>query len=620
MNLITLQIKGFKSFIQPVDIYFEEHEAGLYNVTGKNLKEPELGSNGAGKSTIWQAWYWCLFGKTKGDMKAGDVESWEGEGYVQVVIEWSQQDKLYTLLRSRNPNKLTLMESADIEPYNVDQAKVEQVIKMTPEIFEATYLRYQYARDFFDLQPAEKTALLQQVLNLGHWLDKSKKAADLIKGADIEIQNKGREVSRLTGAEQQIIGQLKNLRERHQEENADKEVELKVIKTHIVKIQKEIKAVEAKDKMFEKEQDKLDEAEHEALKKYEVLNGKVLAMDGSLHKVRTNVVAKEKLIAYQEKQVREVGKIPTTCPVCSQKVTAKHKKACTDQMSKVVDTLKKELGPLIRKKEIEEEKQNKLSWQEREACEVLNEVRGENRVVSANILNVTSHLKDLKNELKSFTADLERAKVKSDGVEKDIRKQETAYAVAAKEKETIQAEMERQESCKKELEVWRDSFKNIRLFLMDEAIEELEVETNRVLDEVGLHGWTVQFDSERETQSGKISKGFSVSIFPPGKTEPVSWGAWSGGEAQRLRLAGRIGLANMIMTSCGLSSGVEVWDEPTQFVGEEGISDIKALLRTRAERHNLKIFLVDHRSYEVSGFTGKWTVTKNENGSVLEYV
>ena len=77
------------------------------------------------------------------------------------------------------------------------------------------------------------------------------------------------------------------------------------------------------------------------------------------------------------------------------------------------------------------------------------------------------------------------------------------------------------------------------------------------------------------------------------------------GRQQRLRLAGRIGMSTMISSSRGVESGVEVWDEPTQYLSEEGIEELKELLRVRAERYGLKIFLVDHRAYAMSGFCWK---------------
>ena len=618
MNLVSLSMKGFKSFRDYVRIDFTEVNPGLYNVTGKNEETPSLGSNGAGKSTIWEAWHWCLFGKTLRGLKAGKVEPWDDPGTnTEVIIEWMQNDKLHTLLRSRNPNKLVLFEGD--EQNNVEQSKLEEVIKMSPEIFEAVYLRGQYTRDFFDLQPAEKTALLQDVLNLTHWLDKSKKAGDLIKVADAEIMKKNNEVARLNGVCSQMVRQAREMEEQQEENQKQVGDDTKETKDKIKYVQGEIKKEESALVKKKKEHEALDKKEFAALRKFEALNEQVQAMEDPLHKARTEVAAKKRVIEHLEKEQRAYGKIPSKCPVCLQSVTAKHKDACKKQMKVVIDKHKKQLEPLVKKETTLNTKEETLDVDLQAACDALNDFRAAMRVIGEHIIKQKNNVDKLKNQLKWYIDKLQEVKEVRD-LTKDIGRKWHEVAETQRKRDTILTEITTWERRKQELVTWQTAFKNIRLFLMDEAIEELEVETNRVLDEVGLSGWTVRFDSERETQSGKVSKGFSVSVYPPNRNEPVVWESWSGGEAQRLRLAGRIGLANMIITSLGLTSGVEVWDEPTQFVGEEGISSIKTLLMTRAEKHNLKIFLVDHRSYDFSGFTGKWTVIKNEKGSVLEYV
>ena len=88
----------------------------------------------------------------------------------------------------------------------------------------------------------------------------------------------------------------------------------------------------------------------------------------------------------------------------------------------------------------------------------------------------------------------------------------------------------------------------------------------------------IKFDTERETTTGTVSKGFQVLIYSPDNKEPVPWEAWSGGEAQRLRLAGSMGLASLILDSKGIKSNIEIFDEPSAYLSQSGIEDLVELL------------------------------------------
>lgn len=164
---------------------------------------------------------------------------------------------------------------------------------------------------------------------------------------------------------------------------------------------------------------------------------------------------------------------------------------------------------------------------------------------------------------------------------------------------------------------WVAGFKRVRLFIIDEILRQLELEVNNNLSALGLPDWQITFDVERENKSGGITKGFATFVVPPGSGEPVRLEAWSGGEYQRLRWAGELGLANLIMDRAGLVNSIEFYDEPSRHLSTEGVADLADTLAQRADDTERVIFLVDHASIESGNFTGVITVTKDEKGSAL---
>jgi DNA repair exonuclease SbcCD ATPase subunit len=165
---------------------------------------------------------------------------------------------------------------------------------------------------------------------------------------------------------------------------------------------------------------------------------------------------------------------------------------------------------------------------------------------------------------------------------------------------------------------WVGGFKRLRLFIVEETLRQLEIEVNNNLSSLGLTDWQVEFDVERENKSGGVTKGFVVFVRAPGHTEPVKFEAWSGGEIQRLRLAGDLGLANLIMERAGLVNTVEWFDEPSQHLSPTGVLDLAETLAQRAEDQGKRVFMVEHRALDFGGFAGVITAVKDEGGSRLE--
>jgi energy-coupling factor transporter ATP-binding protein EcfA2 len=124
-------------------------------------------------------------------------------------------------------------------------------------------------------------------------------------------------------------------------------------------------------------------------------------------------------------------------------------------------------------------------------------------------------------------------------------------------------------------------------------------------------------DVERETKSGTVSRGFNVFVRSPDSADAVPWEAWSGGETQRLRLAGTMGLMDLIADRVGRQPTMEVFDEPTDRLSGDGIDDLVTLLSSRAKLEQKRIFLVDHRSLDAGRFDGQLRVVYNEHGSQL---
>ena len=164
---------------------------------------------------------------------------------------------------------------------------------------------------------------------------------------------------------------------------------------------------------------------------------------------------------------------------------------------------------------------------------------------------------------------------------------------------------------------WVMGFKRVRLFIVEETLRQLELEINNSLTSLGLLDWHITLDVERENKSGGITKGFVVLVHAPGAPGPVRFEAWSGGETQRLRLAGDLGLANLIMERAGLTSTVEFFDEPSRHLSQEGMLDLADTLAQRAASQNKRIIVIEHNLLDYP-YDGVVTIVKDTDGSRID--
>ncbi len=98
------------------------------------------------------------------------------------------------------------------------------------------------------------------------------------------------------------------------------------------------------------------------------------------------------------------------------------------------------------------------------------------------------------------------------------------------------------------------------------------------------------------------------------KSDSRPWEAWSGGEGQRLRLAGTLALSNLILRQFNRTCNIQIWDEALRWLSGSGKEDMLTLLQEAAHNQNKQIWVVDQSELAFS-FDGVVKVVKDEGGS-----
>jgi DNA repair exonuclease SbcCD ATPase subunit len=617
LQIDSLSLRAFRSIDRRVRVVFRDISKGLVFVTGKNKVEPELSSNGAGKSTIMDGLCWCLFGKTSTGLKAATIHNWNSRRTTTAVLIFNRSDVLHTIRRTWSPNTLKL------DNESVTQERLEQFLNIDFNSFLYSVFISQFGSKFFDLEPAVKlkvfTSILENTLN--RWTKASDRAAELSKQYSVKVENTREHIASASGAISSF--DIEALRQRQRDFDvvkksdvnrikraiSEKHLEQKILNRELRSLNTDI--INTKREMLELKSDiKTEEIKYKKyFKAFDVIREQLATMTGHIEEINRNVTDIESI------------KNKSLCPTCGGIISIgrlnghlehlkQHHRSKTEER-RVAVGYRKEMELKVKKEnDLLSTLTSKLDELESRYYSLINDRKSNvstNTRVSREILVINKELNVKISEPNPFSSLIKEE------VEK-LRK-------FRKRRKKLRVELLEITKLFNVTELWKKGFKDIRLMILDESLKELEIQINNNLYHLGLSNWKIDLKIESETQKGNIRREFTVLVTSPVGGGKMPLEVWSGGEGQRLRLAGTLGLMDFIHNRRSTDWNIEWVDEPTQFLSETGVEDLLDVLRLRAKRLNKIIFLSDHRNLDMAGkFSAIINVVKDRRGTRIESI
>lgn len=620
MKLESLTLTNYGSFVEPTVFTFPEGP-GLYFMKGDNRVDPRLGGNGAGKSTLWNALYWLAHGKTPDGRKAGDIANWnKGKGTaVELAYGYPGGDSVL-VKRTWGPIswKMWYLED-EFHTTEQDLTKYEtnpflDDIGASAVVFQQSVLMAQGEPMFLDLKSDPQAALFGAVLGLDRWLDYSSKASRMASQADSVCRSLESQLAKLQGQHletRDYSAELRAFEEKRRSMMDAIGTDIDFAESGVVsdrhKLDKVLDQIKEQTTALHLTRERRDNLQ-KSLRDIDTERAALQSKRAQIVKERDHL---EELLVRVDKD--------QPCPTCGMSLADHHNPvAFVGEIEKKVKEIIRDARDLAGKLEAlaKFEKETERSWND--ACGVyedeedkLNALDAEERFLRREIDRANRHMDDLENKLDAVKQEpnpfrdmqniaLERARTLDNAIsqaQRDLDRANQRYSLYS---------------------LWIRGFKDVRLQQIADALTEFEVEVNSSLAELGLDGWELHFDVDRETKSGSIQRGFSTTVISPANTKPVPWESWSGGEQQRLRLAGNMGLSNLIRTRMGVTFPLEVWDEPTKGLSPQGVQDLLSCLERRARVESRQIWVIDHTAHNFGGFSGTATIIKERSGSRIE--
>ena len=607
IQFVRLEIQNFGSFTKLQLLDLSKLEVGVHFVCGDNQVDKRLGSNGAGKSTLLNAIAWCLYGKTSVGLKSADIKPWSKAGTPHVGLA-VRLDGKRRLIERTAPNHIQL------DGKEVGQDEIDRLFHMSYAVFKQTVLFGQQEPLFFDLPNKDKLALLSDVLELDRWDVRSQKAAERTR----ELEDKQHELN-------VVVMGIENAQSNNKElmagaMRAGDEWEAKLAE-RLKNFYEEKRATRLELADIEK---KLAAASRIAKTAAERLGEAQANMQIAQNHVRdierkqAVELAEVRALEREAKQLKDtIGDLADTdtCPTCDQPLTgtelAKHLKIQRAKLKEIEASITEKVKP--KKVDVKAHHMHQFITAKGTSVNQQTELdfrKGEVDKYTRQAIELTTRFEALREQTKErevernpYTAQL-----------KTLKKQANELKT-----QKVTAENERAKAIRRAArsKYWIKGFKDLRLFVIEDVLQELEMVTNSILQDMGLSDWMVRYAVERETQTGTVQTGMMVSVLSPRNSKPVKWEAWSGGEGQRLRLAGALALSEVLLDHAGIEIDMEILDEPSKHIDDEGVVDLCEMLAARADQLQRRILYIDHRVIESASFASTITVTKTKEGSKL---
>lgn len=593
-EVLWVNIQAFKSFKKETRVDLSTIP-GFKFLGGINLAEPRLGANGSGKSTLWDAVLWCLYNYAARGQRAAELTAWgQSKPIVSAGIRKAGEDIVIT--RHGNPNKLFIDDSP------AEQDDVDSLLGLSRIRFQHSVLFAQQVQLFPDLSVTERAVLLDEVCDLRVWYIAATMASDEIKYYESELGAALREEANADGQIKAIAEQdVEHIQELSDRWDADQQERIKAARRELRMANQELELAATEVSTVSNKITKLHPTDGYDTR---ISTGRQLVNDIMLdHRSCKDTAARN------TKEIEFYGK-HQNCPSCHQSISASHIRERRQAIVDENDQLAAQQGKLLHKASVYQKEIN-LIVQERDAViaerAALREARDNAR---KNYEQKQASVRRFESVLANLSADA------ANPYQQQLRglalQEQNARKALSR---ALRAQM-RARGVIAEYDYWKTGFKKLRLFLVQRVLDYLTIETEAAAQALGLKGWTIEYATEVETKSGSMKQGVQIIVSSP--TATGTWESWSGGEGQRIKLAVAMGLASLIQQMAGVNYKIEVFDEPSAWLSDEGIEDLLECLKNRAHSLAKSTWIIDHRSLNATSFDELWRVTKKRSGSVVE--
>lgn len=226
---------GFGNKPQVIDL----ERTGITSIRGMNRDAPGTdSSNGAGKTTIFNAISYVLFDEGIEPIKSDEFVNWTNKKNMMVTIEFEQNGISYSISRGRKPKKMVITkDGVDITPRtDVECNKlIVGILGMDVELFTNSELFTSSGQTYMRMKPSQQKQFMERLLGMNILSDR----AQNIKNAAKENTNRKalleKELTLKQAENERVIRNIDQLKEKLID--VDNSSELETLKSELDKLE-----------------------------------------------------------------------------------------------------------------------------------------------------------------------------------------------------------------------------------------------------------------------------------------------------------------------------------------------------------------------------------------------
>ena len=224
-KLKSVTFTNFMSFGQePTTIDLDRSDITLILGSNKDVGTDGDSRNGAGKSVIFNAIFWCLFDEPISDIKQDEMVCLFNGKHMEVSVDLEVNNVLYRITRGRKPNRIELLR--DGEPWTMDATRsidesIRTLLGTNPEIFKNTYLLDVNQTAFMALKPAAQRDFMEKFLELETLSERAKRLKAFRANNSIELTAETKNLDNIRNYNDKLRRSIIELQTKHDDWDVD---------------------------------------------------------------------------------------------------------------------------------------------------------------------------------------------------------------------------------------------------------------------------------------------------------------------------------------------------------------------------------------------------------------
>jgi DNA repair exonuclease SbcCD ATPase subunit len=599
-----LDVAGFLS-IENASLRLDTN--GLNLVTGTNHDAKSSPSNGSGKSAIFDALVWALYGRTIRGVQGDDVINKFLTSGCQVQVEIHDGDIVYCVRRTRNNQKLgnslnIFVGSDDVSgPTTIEsQKKINDLIGLDYETFTSSIVFGRDTLRFAQATDKEQKVILEKLLGT-EVFERAGKLANQV-------------LSDLSRQDHELSSELKTLTTNKEDLTRKRQIALDAFNSHekekariLHNITKEINELNVTLEFKQKEKSLLVE---EANSTEEGADNVKEKLESRIQRERDNIdlhnkdlrkesslLEVERRLAQQaQKQIDKYNNSGDVCGSCEQAIDKTHKasliasaekevgsrRAQASKHTLAIEGIEKTIGDCNDKIE-----KYKSSLQTIQNCERLaREAQRKVAAVEGVILGIEKNLSSLTSRHHVVESSRNEFGEAVSVYDAEIEEKEGKIADSQDKLDKVIAETAY-------ISFWSEGFstKGLRSYLLDSVAPFLTERANRYSSVLTDGSVKIEFNTTSVTKSGELRDKMEVKAV--NRHGASIYEGCSSGERQRIDLAVALSLTDLAANRGGRPIKLAVFDEMFEHLDAGGCEKAVELLQ-REYAHDRSIFVLTH--------------------------